>query len=146
MTQPNTVRKVLAYITRSTDSRRQLLVFTHRDYPDAGIQVPAGTIKDGESIEAALYREIFEETGLSSLQLVRKLGVFYYHKSNNAELHERHIFHLTADEGVAYSWEWVETGGGEVEVNEGYVFRLFWTDMLPPPDLAGKQGDYLSLL
>ena len=33
-------RKVLAYVTRGDE----LLVFRHRDFPEAGLQVPAGTM------------------------------------------------------------------------------------------------------
>ena len=38
-------RKVFAYITH----RCHLLVFWHVDVPEAGIQVPAGTVEPGES-------------------------------------------------------------------------------------------------
>ena len=65
--------KVLAYITRERDGRRELLTFTHRDHPEAGVQVPAGTVEPGQAIEAALFREIREESGLTNLQLVHKL-------------------------------------------------------------------------
>src|SRR5215207_5415661 len=53
------VDKAFAYIT----SRRGLLVFTHADFPDAGVQVPAGTIRQGERPDLAAVREVFEETG-----------------------------------------------------------------------------------
>lgn len=53
-------RKVLAYITYND----KLLVFTHRDAPEAGVQVPGGTVEPDESIEDALYREIAEESGI----------------------------------------------------------------------------------
>ena len=53
--------KVFAYIT----NRQWLLLFTHLNAPEAGIQVPAGTIEAGESPEEAVLREVFEETGLS---------------------------------------------------------------------------------
>lgn len=53
-------RKVLAYIT----NRQRLLVFSHLDIPEAGIQVPGGTLEDGESPEEGVLREAYEETGL----------------------------------------------------------------------------------
>ncbi len=37
--------------------------------------LPKGGIETGESYEHAARREVYEETGLSDLQLVRKLGV-----------------------------------------------------------------------
>ena len=44
--------EVFAHIT----NRQWLLLFTHLDFPEAGIQVPAGTIKVGESPEEAVLR------------------------------------------------------------------------------------------
>lgn len=64
------VRKVVAYIIRNS----KLLVFEHRDYPEAGIQVPAGTAGDSEDLETAVLRETAEETGLDGLGVVRYLG------------------------------------------------------------------------
>ena len=66
----HTIEKVLAYIT----NRDNLLVFRHVDIPEAGLQVPAGTVQDGESPERAVLREAQEETGLKDLVLVRSLG------------------------------------------------------------------------
>jgi NADH pyrophosphatase NudC (nudix superfamily) len=61
------VDKVLAYITRHNCA--QLLVFDHRHSPEAGTQVPAGTVEVAESIEQALWREVEEESGLIRTQL-----------------------------------------------------------------------------
>ena len=56
------VRKVVGYVVRD----RRLLVFTHDDVPleIAGVQVPAGTIEPSELPEAAVVREVLEETGV----------------------------------------------------------------------------------
>jgi 8-oxo-dGTP pyrophosphatase MutT (NUDIX family) len=65
-----TLDKVTAFITRETAAGRELLVFQH---PTAGIQLPAGTVNLNESIEAALFREIREETGMTAVRLVKHL-------------------------------------------------------------------------
>ncbi len=57
--------KVVAYITRG----RELLVFEHEGMPEAGVQVPAGTVEPDEPLEAALWREVAEESGLTREQL-----------------------------------------------------------------------------
>jgi 8-oxo-dGTP diphosphatase len=57
--------RVLAYVTREREGHRELLVFDHRDYPDAGTQVPAGRLESGEDLEAGLRRELEEEAGLT---------------------------------------------------------------------------------
>ena len=57
-------RKVLAYITKGEGAEREILVFEQKDNPDAGLQVPGGTIEKDELLLDALYREIEEETGI----------------------------------------------------------------------------------
>lgn len=64
--------KVTAFVTRDTERGRDLLVFRH---PNAGIQLPAGTIEPEESPENAVRREVREETGLTSVEMVDYLGM-----------------------------------------------------------------------
>jgi 8-oxo-dGTP diphosphatase len=139
--------KVIAYITRnSKDGSRELLVFEHRDYPDAGIQVPAGTVKAGELPEVAVIREVEEETGLADCRLLAKLGVYDWFNPYTGQVNERHVFHLAAPAGTEDSWTWVETDGGRVPELEGYVFLLRWVGLDEPLELAGEQGDYLGAI
>jgi 8-oxo-dGTP pyrophosphatase MutT (NUDIX family) len=65
------VRKVTAFITQRRCGTDHLLLFRH---PTAGIQIPAGTVEDGESPEAAALREAREETGLQNVHIERYLG------------------------------------------------------------------------
>ena len=65
-------QKVFAYITHG----HRLLVFRHADFPKAGIQVPAGTVQPDEHPDAAVLREVYEETGLSDFTEVYFLGEF----------------------------------------------------------------------
>jgi len=66
-----TLEKVTAFITRGAGAAQEVLVFRH---PSAGIQLPAGTVEAGEDVEAALWREVREETSLTDLALLAKLG------------------------------------------------------------------------
>ena len=68
---PNSVEKVTAFITRRAKHGYDLLLFEH---PYAGVQIPAGTVKDDETPERAVVREAAEETGLTSLAIRRYLG------------------------------------------------------------------------
>ena len=139
--------KVVAYVTRRTpDGRTELLVFDHRDYPDAGTQVPAGTVEEGESIDDALARELSEETGLDGLRPVRKLAHYDWTHPDTHNIHERHVFHLEAPPGLPDVWTWIETSGGEVSDEEGYVFLFRWVPLDRVPLLAGGLADHLDAL
>jgi 8-oxo-dGTP pyrophosphatase MutT (NUDIX family) len=65
------IEKVTAFITRESGDGHDLLLFKH---PNAGIQIPAGTVEDNETPEEAVLREVSEETGLTSLSVGQYLG------------------------------------------------------------------------
>lgn len=133
------VRKVLAYITRGDE----LLVFTHPASPEAGIQVPGGTIEDGESPEAAVLREAFEETGLPGLRLVRFLGeqVREMVEANQGETHHRYFFHLAVD-SAPDRWRSYETFGG----GDPIPFDMFFVPIRAVPALITDHDHFVSAL
>ncbi len=61
----------MAFITRQSGLSRDLLLFHH---PYAGVQIPAGTVEDGEDLSSAALREAQEESGLEDLELQAYLG------------------------------------------------------------------------
>ena len=137
---PLRVRKAFAYITRGD----ALLVFTHRDFPllETGVQVPAGTIRDGETPAAAAAREAVEETGLESLTLVRNLGTASYDvRPGRHEVHERHFFHFLADEGVPDRWIWHEEHDG---LEAPTMFEFFWIPLAHAHVLSAGMGALIA--
>ena len=80
-----TIAKVTAFVTRPAPSGHghELLVSRH---PDAGIQLPAGSVEPGEAFAAAALREVLEETGLRGTQVVAHLG------TRVSDLHELKVF------------------------------------------------------
>lgn len=62
------VHKVVAFVTRDDGST---LFFQH---PEAGYQLPAGTVDEGETGEVAVLRELWEETSLDQVEIVAYLG------------------------------------------------------------------------
>src|SRR5687768_12307239 len=140
------LNKVLAYITRLRGGGYELLVFRHRDFPEAGVQVPAGTVEPDEDLVTALMREVEEETGVGSFKLARLLGAYDWQHPDTLRIHHRHVYHLVARDGVPDGWEWVETSGGAVPDEEGYVFQYYWMPLSNRVELAGDQGDLLPAL
>jgi ADP-ribose pyrophosphatase YjhB (NUDIX family) len=137
--QSSMIEKVVAYVTRGVDGK--LLVFTHTDFPEAGVQVPAGTLEDGEPLEAALMRELHEETGQSGYRLIRRLASYEF-ALPAGEICLRHVFHLSAPDGLPDRWRWGERVGTAEQIN----FDFYWTPLRPRPELAGGLGDYLGEL
>ena len=116
-----------------TDATGRLLVFDHVDAPSAGTQVPAGGIKDAEPPDVAVVRELVEESGVSDVRLVRKLGETWYMADEGNvpagfEEQVQHAFHLqllspTRDE----HWEWDECSDGNVPLQR-FAFRWVGLD------------------
>jgi 8-oxo-dGTP pyrophosphatase MutT (NUDIX family) len=133
----------VAYITRG----KRLLVFCHTDFPEAGIQVPAGTVAGGEEPDDAVLREAREETGLETLTLERFLGEDTRDASSTGrnEVQHRRFYHLRCEGDVPDGWRHFESdpsdGSGPI------AFDFFWVP-LPHgvPELAGEQDAFLSRL
>ena len=127
--------KVLAYVTRGEAENREILVFHHRDYPEAGVQVIGGTVETNEDLEIALLREIEEESGLSELEMVGEIATVRRFSPNHNEWQERHFFHLRAGTDLPASWQHVVSKGDR---DEGLVFCFEWW---PIEHAANEQMD-----
>ena len=66
------IEKVQAYIVRSSRNQSELCVFWS-DYFQV-YQLVRGTVEAGESLEAAVIREVEEESGLRNFLIEKKLG------------------------------------------------------------------------
>lgn len=133
------IPKVGAYIIRQAKQGPQLLVFAHEAFPEVPVQIPGGTIEKDESPEAALHREIEEESGLNNLSLIRKLGVGYYFWETANDKVEGHCYLLQAPDDVPDSWRHVVRGNGE---DSGLVFLYSWR-FARDLTLGGVVGQFL---
>jgi len=127
---PTVKHKVFAYITHGD----RLLVFGHPDFPEAGRQVPAGTIGEGEDPEEAVMREALEETGLEGLRLQAYLGEAEFYCRERDEIAHRHFYHLTCDDQPPERWRHQETRPSD-GTTEPITFEFFWVrlpDGVPP--------------
>lgn len=138
-------RKVLAYITKGEKSDRQILVFEHKGNPEAGLQVPGGTIEKDELLLDALYREIEEETGIyrDDLILKGKVNKTNHFPENRSIVYERNIFHLEFIGVEAEGWEHRVRGGGE---DEGMTFCHRWVRIDKLPELAANQDQDIDFI
>jgi 8-oxo-dGTP pyrophosphatase MutT (NUDIX family) len=124
--------KVLAYITH----RGRLLVFRQPDHPEAGIQVPGGTVANGEDPALAVLREAMEETGLASLRLAAHLGDFEQAAPEFGEVWTRHCYQLVCDGDRPETWRHDELTPSDGSPGP-ITFEFFWVN-LPDgvPELA----------
>jgi 8-oxo-dGTP diphosphatase len=140
--------KVFAYITNG----RRLLVFTERGLEQFGLQVPAGSVHgEDASLEEAVLRESWEETGLEGLEIVRYLGSVGANQSKYGldEIHDRHFFHLTCPGEPPEQWEHIESNPSLVtgHTPDTIVFNLHWVDIeTQRPALAEGHDAFLQEL
>jgi len=125
-----------------------LLVFRHTEFPEAGIQVPGGTVEDGETIQSAALREAWEETGVEDLEMVAYLGmnILDLAEFDMVGLFQRHFFHLTPRSIPSESWRHWETNRSDGS-SEPIEFEFYWVKYPEEvPELAGRQGAFLEKL
>lgn len=127
------------------DPSRGLLVFSQPEAPEAGIQVPAGTIEPGEEPAVAAVRETEEETGFSGFLLGRLLDrcPLQERRSGRDELHDRWFFRLDPPAGLPDRWR-----HGECRASAGseswIPFDFFWIDLDAEP--SGLTPDHHRVL
>jgi 8-oxo-dGTP pyrophosphatase MutT (NUDIX family) len=135
-------KKVYAYITCAD----QLLVFEHTHFPEAGIQVPGGTVEQGESLEKAVLREAVEETGLQELAIHSYLGMNEYNFSEvgSVGIYHLHFFHLHYSGEILQRWRNFEMNPSDGSPGP-IEFELYWVKFPKDvPELIASQGEFLS--
>ena len=129
------IQKSHAYLIRAAS----LLVFAHRDSPESGTQIPAGTIRVGERPEDAVMREVYEETGLHRVRLV---GLMNCHDcdvdpsrvSSGHQHQRRYAFHLVAPDDTPDAWLHWERGDGD---RAPIAFEFSWVPLVAAANLVG---------
>ncbi|MBB3611683.1 NUDIX domain-containing protein [Rhizobium sp. BK602] len=118
---PLYAEKVLIYALRGRD----LLVFDEPDFPTVALQVPGGTVEDGEDIATAAAREFEEETGLAATNL-RPLGSndYRFDKDGRQHHHRRHYFRCDLPEATPATWQHFEMT--PFDGSPPICFRFFW--------------------
>ena len=136
-----TRHRAYAYVT----SGSRLLLFTQPGAPDAGIQVPAGTIEPGENPWDAVMREASEETGLTGIKYVRFLSrdTRDMRDCGSDELQHRWFYHLSVEGPTEETWRYGEHSEDGSLIHQ---FDFFWADVLTLPQLVAGYDDKIGLL
>jgi 8-oxo-dGTP pyrophosphatase MutT (NUDIX family) len=125
-------RRAVVYVERDAE----ILVFDHRDHPEAGPQVPAGGVEPGEEPVEAAIREVEEETGLRLAEQPTFLGT-YDHDDGLGRPATSFFFRVNAPPDSPDAWEHRVTGGDD----SGLVFLCRFERN---PALWPVQSVYLS--
>ncbi|MFJ7697791.1 NUDIX domain-containing protein [Lysinibacillus fusiformis] len=134
------VEKAFGYITREHGEQIQVLVF-EQNTVGAGIQVPKGTIEQGETPLEAVKREMLEETGLTTLVVQGLIAQDYFNHPSGV-LQKRYFYHLTISDETKEKWQHYPTGLNEADL----LFSFYWISAEQDTLLAKGHGDYLYRL
>ncbi len=104
--------KVTAFVTRTGVQGLELLLFQH---PFAGIQIPAGTVEEGETLNQAVLREVHEETGLEQVHIHREIGWRDELPSGATHIIQRHTLVYARPDPNSFAW---------AEFHRGHPVRL----------------------
>jgi 8-oxo-dGTP pyrophosphatase MutT (NUDIX family) len=120
------VRKVCACVVRQGDGGPEVLVF---DHPLAGTQLPKGTLEPHEDPADGVLRELAEETGVVSVELVDQFGHWVRFagagpdEDGLIQRHDWELFLIRPTAQLPTSWTHAAVGSAE---EAGKMFRCHW--------------------
>jgi 8-oxo-dGTP pyrophosphatase MutT (NUDIX family) len=120
------VRKVCACVVRQGGGGPEVLVF---DHPLAGTQLPKGTLEPREDPAGGVLRELAEETGVVSVELVYRFGHWVRlagagpDEKGAIERHEWELFLIRPTAQLPTFWTHAAVGSAE---EAGKEFRCRW--------------------
>ncbi|MFJ9690565.1 NUDIX domain-containing protein [Kitasatospora sp. NPDC101183] len=141
--------RVAVYVTRPGAGGPELLSFAHRDFPGAGIQVPAGGVEPGEDLESAVRRECLEETGIAEIRDLYALGVDQSPHPETGVERVTVFFHAELGRAAPDQWRHVvgSDGNGGVGADDGMVFDCRFAPLGEVgPTLVDGQDGFLGMI
>jgi 8-oxo-dGTP pyrophosphatase MutT (NUDIX family) len=128
-------RRAVVYATRERGGRAELLTIEAVEYPEEGLQVPAGRIDHDESLEEGLRRELAEETGITRARIVRELPDF---ECRYETFSRNHAFHVVVEEETPDRWLHRVHGKG---ADSGLTYVCRWVPLTRELGLWQNEGD-----
>jgi|TARA_B100001057_G_C22356590_1_gene759197 putative (di)nucleoside polyphosphate hydrolase len=131
------------------NKNNQVFVAKRKDNPVDRWQMPQGGVNSGESYLSAMKRELFEETSIKSIKLLKEIdGFFEYELPDNLI----GVIWKGKFKGQKQKWFIVKFIGNEKEINlktkypEFIEWKWIMPDELPNLIVDFKKNLYLSLL
>ena len=131
------------------NKNNQVFVAKRKDNPVDRWQMPQGGVNSGESYLSAMKRELFEETSIKNIELLKEIdGFFEYELPDNLV----GVIWKGKFKGQKQKWFIVKFIGNEKEINLKTKYQEFidwkWIapDELPNVIVDFKKNLYLSLL
>ena len=123
--------KIFALIYTITNDKLEFLLLKNNNAPDEKLAgkyyVVTGSVEKDESLEDALKREVYEETGITEIVSIKYVDkVFEYYSENDKVLNKEYVFSVEAntkkirlsEEHTEYKW---------VSGNE-FIDGIYWED------------------
>ncbi|MCK0470419.1 NUDIX domain-containing protein [Halalkalibacter sp. APA_J-10(15)] len=132
------LEKVTCFITRKKDNKSELLLIQH---PNAGIQIPAGTVEINEDFHQAAIREAIEETGLQEFVSCKRIGKQEQNLEGKYIIFDKAKIYSRPD---ISSFQWAEIRRGITvlhERNQGQFVQITYKegDKFPEPNYVTYQ-------
>ena len=127
----------------------KVFVGKRRDNPIDKWQMPQGGVDQGESFLTAMKRELFEETNIQSIKVVKEIDGFFEYELPNELVG---IIWKGKYRGQKQKWFIVKFIGDEDEINlktknpEFVEWKWIFPDELPTVIVNFKKGMYIELL
>jgi len=131
------------------NNRNLVFVGKRKDNPNNNWQMPQGGVEDGEDFITAMKRELFEETNIKNIEIIKEINQFFEY-----ELPENLVGIIWKGKyrGQKQKWFIVRHTGSENEINlnnkhpEFIEWKWIEPEMLPMMIVNFKKDLYLNLL
>ncbi len=134
------IEKAYGFVLRERAAGLELLVFEHAGQPEAGLQVPGGTVEDDETALAAVAREVEEESGLrlEGWEAAATLEHEDVPGSATPGPQRWRCFATTPRDPLADCWRFEPRGSAS---ERGLRFEYRWIALAGGAPLAGRQEE-----